>query len=240
MLRFFWIAWAAVLFGSLIFLTPQGPLLVRIPPLARMLSSFILVVAAWWRCHQIPSERQVWALMAVGMTFGLLGDLCLADWIIPLDVGFLGGMGAFALGHIAYLLGVYRWGRDRHRLSPPPWWRCWAVWGALCLPVWYLVVLRETPHREFIHWASGVYTLLLAGTAAFTLALALRSREMVWLAVGGALFVISDIILGAQLFHPSWFHHLPPGIRGDIVWILYGTGQMGILFGFRARSNLNS
>jgi hypothetical protein len=42
--------------------------------------------------------------------------------------------------------------------------------------------------------------------------------------LGGALFLISDLILAFRLFHGSFY------MAGDAVWLTYGPGQMLIVF----------
>jgi hypothetical protein len=46
-----------------------------------------------------------------------------------------------------------------------------------------------------------------------------------WMAVGGALFLVSDIFLAWQVFHEPF-----AGIQG-LTWINYGVGEMLIVYG---------
>lgn len=56
-------------------------------------------------------------------------------------------------------------------------------------------------------------------------ALALQTSAFVWLAIGAALFLFSDLILAAQLFNGLHFR-----LIGDVVWRGEGPGQMMIVY----------
>ena len=51
------------------------------------------------------------------------------------------------------------------------------------------------------------------------------SISLTWMTVGAALFLISDLILAAQLFNDLHFRGV-----GDVVWLTYGPGQMLIVY----------
>ncbi|MGB0384348.1 MAG: lysoplasmalogenase family protein [Ardenticatenaceae bacterium] len=65
----------------------------------------------------------------------------------------------------------------------------------------------------------------LATTTGLATALALQTSAFVWLAIGAALFLFSDLILAAQLFNGLHFR-----LIGDLVWLTYGPGQMMIVY----------
>ncbi len=65
----------------------------------------------------------------------------------------------------------------------------------------------------------------LASTAGFASGLALQAGGFTPLAIGAALFLLSDLILAAQLFNNLRFRFI-----GDIVWLTYGPAQMLIVF----------
>ena len=101
--------WAILLFGGFVFGTADSHR--RMPTWTRMWSSVALVVSAWlWVVHM-----PVWytILIAVGMSLGLLGDLFMADLIPVPFPAMIGGMGAFGLGHVAYIAAVLQ--RQPHR-----------------------------------------------------------------------------------------------------------------------------
>jgi hypothetical protein len=76
-----------------------------------------------------------------------------------------------------------------------------------------------------LHWAALPYALLLASTAGFATGLALQDSTFLLLALGAALFLLSDLILAAQLFN-----HLQFPLIGDVIWLTYGPAQMLIVY----------
>lgn len=66
---------------------------------------------------------------------------------------------------------------------------------------------------------------LLASTSGFATGLALQRGEFIPVAVGAALFLLSDLLLAAQLFNDVRFY-----LIDDVVWLLYGPAQMLIVF----------
>ena len=65
-----------------------------------------------------------------------------------------------------------------------------------------------------------ITALLLASMSGMSAALAVRDRQYLSLAIGGALFFISDLILAGELFRNLFFPHI-----GDAIWLTYLTGQ---------------
>ena len=73
------------------------------------------------------------------------------------------------------------------------------------------------------------YALLLATTAGLAGGVGLQAGRFIPVAVGGLLFLTSDLILAAQLFNQAYF----PWIS-DWVWLTYGPAQMLIVYGLGA------
>jgi hypothetical protein len=69
------------------------------------------------------------------------------------------------------------------------------------------------------------YALLLASTAGLATGLALQSTYFVPLAIGAALFLLSDLILAGELFSGLQFP-----LIGDVIWLTYGPGQALIVY----------
>lgn len=228
LLMLLWVIWAVLLFGGLIVGTPNAELSARMPRWMRMASSLTLVAAAW-AFVLLRSEtvhRDLALLTAVGMTLGFIGDLFMAKLIIRSDQSVLGGIGAFGLGHVAYILALVtvanRFGLD----AATPRWAALAlalVFGAVG---WYVVVLRGAPTPSVLHWAALPYALLLATTAGLAGGLALQDARFIPVAIGGLLFLTSDLILAAQLFNQAYFSWI-----SDWVWLTYGPAQMLIVYG---------
>jgi hypothetical protein len=98
------------------------------------------------------------------------------------------------------------------------------AWWLIALVGWYVVVFRGQKHT-FLHYAALPYGLLLATTAGLATSLALQESVFIPLAIGTALFLISDFTLAAQLFNGLHFTMI-----GDVVWLTYGPAQMLIVY----------
>ncbi len=211
------VGWAALLLGSVVatFLSRQ-----RMSTRLRLASSAILVLAAWsWYlvARNTPGVALFTLLVALGMTHGFVGDLQLAN-ALPITQGFLAGMGAFALGHIAYIAAI---------LSQTTQFQ-WAVEGLallIGLAGWYAVVFRGGKDAMMLRWAALPYALLLATTAGLAMGLAIQTSAFLALAIGATLFLVSDLLVAGEQFGRMRFPHI-----GDVVWLTYGPAQMLIVY----------
>lgn len=215
--------WGAFLFGGFVFGSGDGSH--RMPTWTRMASSVTLVVAGWsWVLigRNAPVDRFA-LFVAIGMSCGLLGDLVLAG-VLPGGRNVLGGIAAFGVGHIFYIVGILQLsnaiGLDHAGMR----WGGLILWLLVGLIGWYVVVFRGQ-EATVLHWAALPYALLLASTAGFATGMALQSALFVPLAVGAALFLFSDLVLAAELFSGLSFRSI-----GDVIWLMYGPGQMLIVF----------
>jgi hypothetical protein len=254
-----WIAWAAFLFGGL-FGAPDVGRTRRMPRWTRMASSFTLVVAAWGYglLHRDGMYADTAALIAVGMTLCFIGDLFMAQLILKDDRHILGGIGAFGLGHIAYIAAfltllsnaqpLLDWRMDdaANTVLPQPSVNaviligCWLVAAV----IWYRVIYRPAAERTVLHLAALPYALLLATTVGAALNLTLYAGD-VYRVLGsesGTAFMIlvraAVPALGALLFFISdfilaarLFNKLYFRMIDDWVWLTYGPGQMLIVYG---------
>jgi hypothetical protein len=217
-------AWAGLLFGGLIFGKLNPDQTHRMPTWTRMASSFVLVILGWFYFFNPVRHgfNSVSLLIAIGMTFGFVGDLFMAE-LFPLKNHVLGGIGSFALGHIAYVVALVKYGNESGLNSSTARWGSLVVLWLIGLVCWYWVVFRgQKP--SVLHWAALPYTLLLSGTAGLAVGLAIQSAVFIPLAIGAILFLLSDLLLAAQLFNGLHFKMI-----GDVVWLLYGPGQMLIV-----------
>ena len=157
------------------------------------LTTLLVIVYAWPRGRDQPAQRR-WVL--VGLSLSWAGDVALL-W--P-QQGFLPGLLSFLLAHLAYLVAFTREQRVAVRV---------AVWIAVrMLP---FVVYTLIAAAVLWHLWPGVppalrlpvlaYVLCLSAMAAQTGALALAGgpRGRV-LALGGALFMLSDALLATNKF----------------------------------------
>lgn len=217
--------WALLLFGGFIFGRLNSEETHRMPTWTRMASSFVLVTAAWgWYLVGNYANTGVSVfLVAAGMTLGFIGDLFMAR-LLPIKEFVLGGIGSFGLGHVAYIIASVLAG---NQLGLPVHWGALVGWWLVGTVGWYVVVYRGAKERTILHIAALPYALLLASTAGLATGLALQADVFVPLALGSALFLLSDLLLAAQLFNGLHFRFI-----GDIVWLLYGPGQMLIVYGF--------
>lgn len=220
------VLWALLLFGGFAFGTLNEERTRRMPTWTRLGSSLALVVAAWsWYVFTLGSAVSALSLyLAIGMTLGCLGDLFLAG-VFPLPQPVLGGIAAFGLGHIAYIVGLLQFGSQQPGLDlPGPRWGAWVAWLVIGFVGWYGIVFRGSK-PTLLHRAALPYALLLASTAGVATGLAVQEPAFIPLALGAALFFASDLILAAQLFN---HRHFP--LIGDVIWLTYGPAQALIVY----------
>lgn len=217
--------WAALLFGGFILGKRWDDGTRRMPVWTRMASSFVLVLAAWyWIFLSYDNEAIRYALpVAFGMTLGFFGDQFMAKLITSSEHYVLGGISAFGLGHVAYIVAFVgfgdRIGATSYRIE------AWLVWLVIGVIGWYLAVYRGQTKRTMLHYAALPYALLLSSTAGFATGLALNYVAYAPLALGCALFLLSDLLLAARLFNGLSFPYID-----DLVWLLYGPAQMLIVY----------
>jgi len=212
--------WGGSLLGSYAVLPPSLPAGNRIPKISALFSSAVLVAAAWL----IRDSRRTGPAadyshqIAKGMTWGFLGDLAMTVWV-PL------GMVTFGIGHIEYVRGMWRLGRAEGLDSTVVRLLAWAAWLGIGVAGWYVVVHDGPKGDRPMAWAALPYTLLLASTAGVASGLALQKARYLPLALGGALFLLSDLVIAMRMFNPDLFAQIPESIRGDLVWLAYGPAQ---------------
>lgn len=192
----------------------------RIPKPMALFSSATLVAAAWL----IRSARRKGPAadyshqIAKGMTWGFVGDLCMT-FSVPL------GMATFGIGHIEYIRGMLRLLKAEGGRLGPGQVAAWLTWLGIGVGAW-LGVVRCGPKGDLpLAWAALLYTLLLASTAGVASGLLLRKGRYAPLALGSAMFLVSDLVIALRLFQPALFAEIPAAIRADLVWLLYGPGQ---------------
>jgi hypothetical protein len=224
------VVWGALLAGALVLGVQGSDTAELTAKWLRMASSLALVAtggAAWlW----FFGTNAAWYVLcaAIGITLGTVGDFYnagLLDDYAPLGEGVLGGIAAFGLGHIAYITGCQIAARQTGRTAPAPLYGSLALWLAIGAVGWYAIVyLGATEKTSALVWPALAYTLLLASMAGLAMGLALQDRRFTMLAVGAAFFFVSDLVLAIGMFRGSfpW--------QTEVVWLLYGPGQMMIVF----------
>lgn len=153
--------------------------------------------------------------ITLGLALGALGDLLLSR---PSTRAFLGGMAAFALGHLAYVLAF--WPLIGAGLHP-----------ALALGIGLALFVSGRcwlwPHCGALRLPVIAYSAIIAVMLAFALML---RPEYPLARIGALVFVLSDILLALRLFRatdPQTRH-----ILSIFLWPLYWTGQFLILWAF--------
>jgi uncharacterized membrane protein YhhN len=225
--------WAILLFGGFVF-GGAGSTTQRMPTWSRMASSATLVVAAisWYVFARVTPAAGYALLIAIGMTFGFLGDLLLAG-VLPGGRNMILGMVSFGIGHIFYIIALLRLATAAGLTAPGPRWAALAVALLIGLAGWYLVVWRGAASAGIpmstVHWIALPYALLLATTAGLAAGVAMQDGRFIPLAVGAGLFLLSDLILAGELFSGLTFRSI-----GDVIWLTYGPGQMLIVYSIGA------
>jgi hypothetical protein len=212
---------AALLLLGLVFGKRDARNVNRIPPVIRMLSSALVLLCALvlWRdrFHTIESVRTA-RLIATGMGCGSLGDLIMAR-VIPLPEHVIFGMLAFGVGHVQYMRVFDQLARAEALHSRKARWMSLGGAWAIALLGWQLLVRNPALGRP-VNYGALIYALLLSSMSGLATSLAIQDKRHTPLALGGALFLVSDIILASRLFRDTHFPQI-----GDAVWLTYITGQ---------------
>lgn len=191
----------------------------------KMASSIALVVLATLARFQVDTSSQRYARWVwIGMILGTLGDFFNADLLSGITShGTLAAIVAFGLGHLCYIAAIVGELRRCNPILGKPIWVAITVWQFVGLLSWFLIVYHGQKAREIV-WPALGYTLLLSGTAGIATALAVHGRKTWPLALGAALFLLSDLLLAVGMFRESY------PFRSELVWMTYGPGQMLIVF----------
>jgi uncharacterized membrane protein YhhN len=149
----------------------------------------VIAWAALGRSDDAPVKRWI----VIGLVFSLAGDVALL-WPVQ---GFLAGLVAFLLGHVSYLVALTR--RVKFVASPPAF-GAWAIVAASVLASLWAGVPPELRAPVIVY----VCALAAMAAQATSVWLAHRGRPGAarWrtVAIGGALFVLSDAILATDKF----------------------------------------
>jgi uncharacterized membrane protein YhhN len=222
LLLLLWLIWAGLLGSSFGGERPAPAALERQIKAGRIASSVTLVIAAVLLALGQAGTIYFW-LIAAGMILGLIGDLFMAR-LLPLRKAEMGGMAAFGLGHIAYIGAISHFSPVDNLTGQPVFWLGWLLWLILGSLGWYGVVWRGQT-AGLLHKLALPYTLLLASTAGVGMGLALVDGRFLPLAIGGALFLLSDLLIALRLFRGNQRPRL-----NDLIWLTYGLAQMLIVF----------
>ncbi len=217
----FFVLWAALIPGPFFALG-------RIPAGCTLASSLVLVALAWYQIREPHSDaRRLFARrIAVGMSFGLAGDVLMVAGVL------LAAMAVFAVGHFFYMRAMLGLARVEQIGGAPARLALWVVALAVGAGIWYELVflgIGKATGYPAIVYGGLFYTLFLASMTGVALGLSARRLEFAALGLGGALFLASDAVIGARVFSPDAFALLPDAIRNDLVWLTYAPAQLLIV-----------
>lgn len=143
----------------------------------------LLLAAFLFSLPRLRSEIALLGTLGIGLSW--LGDVSLAS---PDSLGFIIGLAFFLLAHVAYI--VLFWRKFRTRKFPVV---------AAVYPLWWVgLVIVLAPHLGNLLIPVAVYGLVLGTMGAIALRCDIR------IAIGGALFVVSDTLLGLDRFLPGF------------------------------------
>jgi len=194
------------------------------------MSSSALSIAAWvnWGLHRRDLFGWACALIALGMTLGMLADLYGAFSALRFTEPLMMIIPLFALGHIAYIGGMMVFARRLNLTRRSGWGKVFAstvvFYDLVGLVLWSTLV-RPSADLPHMHVPAAAYTVFLSTATAVMATVACVDRRFLVVGVGGLLFLVSDAFLAVRLFQNNWH-----GI-GDLCWITYGIGQMLIVYG---------
>ncbi|VVE28977.1 lysoplasmalogenase [Pandoraea soli] len=208
--RRFW--WLAAIAGAAYALALSGAPYAD-QGIAKVLLCALLLFAALY--HRVPRER-VWLCAALILSGA--GDVLLAS--PTLAQGFVLGLGAFLLAHLAYFVLFWRLRRPWGQV--PGWHRVAIVlvWAGAALA--YAVYW---PGMGELKAPVACYVIVLAMMASAALLADLPGE---WAAVGALLFTVSDALIGTTRF-------VGPILAQEYaIWILYALAQLMLAAGIMA------
>ena len=184
----------------------------------RLATSFVAMVMALvvWASNTRLAGAAPWFFL--GMAFGFSGDLILAD-VIPLPKRMISGLIAFGVGHICYVSGFINVAAILGLSNPITGSLFWVVYVIASSFLWVAFITNPAKSRT-LNIGSLIYAWLISVMAGAAGGLALQDPRLTLTAIGGALFLLSDLILGnRELRDNGWF------LVHDVVWIIYIAGQ---------------
>ena len=134
----------------------------------------------------LPRWRTLVALLAaLALLFSWAGDVGIAS---PGELSFLVALGFFLIAHVFYIVLFLRKLRMRR----------FSLWSLIYLAWWVALLAILLPHIGSLLIPVAIYGLVLGGMGA----VAVTCNR--YIALGGALFVVSDTILALNKFLPGF------------------------------------
>lgn len=223
------VAWLTAYVAGMIAGKPDSLRTRRLPLASRLIMIGVVVafgVIGWlgWGRTTVIAPYALWILL--GLVTGALGDLLLGG-VFPVRQAEVMSLGIFGAGHVCYAAAIL------------------AMQPVLEIPIYYLLIgaaassimgfaiwllaVRNPAGSRRMNIGSLAYGSMLFATAGMGIGAAVASSRMSLLAIGLALFVLSDIILAQYMVRRRRFLYIR-----DVVWIIYSTAQLIIAFSSRA------
>ena len=196
----------------------------ELPLSIRMILSGSLVAVAWWLWQNggdLPYSQ--WAFW--GMFLSFAGDLSMAG-LIPWPNRLIGGMITFAAVHVLYIVAFVKTGaRMQGGSFAQGIWISALLYGSILIVSW-LLWIRNPKHHAVLNFGALGYGLWVGGMASFAFASAYARGGVWWVAaLGGLLFVLSDLLIGVTEVGGRKIKH-----AAIWIWATYVTAQMAILY----------
>lgn len=214
----------------------------RAIPMLQRSTSLQLAVIAWFIWifgARGTSFSSFGMLIAIGMSLSFVADLIMAG-MIRLKNRVIGGIVAFGMVHIIYTMAGMT---VASRLPGSA--AVFQVLPAVILfmtlvtvVLWYFLVFNETAGRVMNYGSLG-YTMLISMMVSVAITVAMTNLGMAILPFGALLFMLSDIILGNQMFQDNLIFSLLkwPYVH-EAVWGTYIAGQACIVWSVWVAMNL--
>jgi uncharacterized membrane protein YhhN len=139
--------------------------------------------------------------------------------VIPLPKRMISGIVVFSIGHLCYIAAFSQTASVLGLNDPLSGSLIWVAFAVVAALLWFFLIYNPAKSRV-LNIGSLFYGWLIAIMAGTATALALSDPRFTLTAIGGVLFLISDIILGnRELRDNGWF------LVHDVVWVLYIAGQ---------------
>lgn len=185
----------------------------RIPYLiTKTALSLLFVTTALLQPHPVPA----YYYLLVGLIFCLMGDVCLA---LPQKKAFMGGLVAFLVGHLLYILSFSSLSPISHWFSPGP---------LIIVGISALIFFWLCPHLKSMLIPVLIYILVITLMASGAWAVFGKSSFQISgraLILAGALcFYISDLFVARHRFIKEEYRNRLLGLP------LYYTGQFMLAF----------
>lgn len=163
----------------------------------------------------LARRREAGALLGLGLLAHACGDLLLEVTTLVVAVA------AFGTGHLLYAVLFGRRMRSWDEVGGG----AKVGLGLLALVAGLLLPPLLAAAPAGLRLPVGGYVALLVGMAAFAL---VTGRGQPWVALGALAYVLSDALLGAQMFG------LTGGLGRGLTWPLYWGGQLAMAIGWLA------